>query len=57
MTSAKWQAEEAIAEGLPPVMNWIYDDDKVREVYPFADLLREQLKTGRRVRRRRRTRT
>ena len=44
MTSAKWQAEEAINEGLPPVMNSTYDDPKVREVYPFADLLREQLK-------------
>jgi multiple sugar transport system substrate-binding protein len=44
MTSAKWQAQEAIDEGLPPVMNATYDDAKVREVYPFADLLREQLK-------------
>ena len=44
MTSAKWQAEEAINEGLPPVMNSTYDDPKVREVYPFADLLREQLR-------------
>jgi trehalose/maltose transport system substrate-binding protein len=44
MTTAKWQAEEAINEGLPPVMNATYDDPKVREVYPFADLLREQLK-------------
>jgi trehalose/maltose transport system substrate-binding protein len=44
MTSAKWQAQEAINEGLPPVMNSTYDDPKVREVYPFADLLREQLK-------------
>jgi multiple sugar transport system substrate-binding protein len=44
MTSAKWQAEEAINDGLPPVMNSTYDDPKVREVYPFADLLREQLK-------------
>lgn len=44
MTSAKWQAEEAINEGLPPVMNSTYDDPEVREVYPFADLLREQIK-------------
>jgi multiple sugar transport system substrate-binding protein len=44
MTTAKWQAQEAIKDGLPPVMNSIYDDAKVREVYPFADLLREQLK-------------
>lgn len=43
MTSAKWQAQEAINEGLPPVMNSTYDDPAVREVYPFADLLREQL--------------
>jgi multiple sugar transport system substrate-binding protein len=44
MTTAKWQAQEAINEGLPPVTNATYDDPKVREVYPFADLLREQLK-------------
>ena len=43
MTSAKWQAQEAINEGLPPVMNSTYDDAEVRKVYPFADLLREQL--------------
>jgi multiple sugar transport system substrate-binding protein len=44
MTSAKNQAKEAIKEGLPPVMNSTYDDPEVRKVYPFADLLREQLK-------------
>jgi multiple sugar transport system substrate-binding protein len=44
MTTAKWQAEEAINDGLPPVMNATYDDAEVRKVYPFADLLREQLK-------------
>jgi trehalose/maltose transport system substrate-binding protein len=44
MTSRKWQDAEAINEGLPPVMNASYDDSKVREAYPFADLLREQLK-------------
>lgn len=43
MTSEKWQRQEAIDEGLPPVMNKVYDDPEVREVYPFADLLREQL--------------
>jgi multiple sugar transport system substrate-binding protein len=43
MTSAKWQAEEAINEALPPVMNSTYDDPKVREQYPFADELRETL--------------
>ena len=26
MTSAKWQAQEAIKEGLPPVTNATYDD-------------------------------
>src|SRR3954469_4956124 len=46
MTTGKWQAQEAINEGLPPVMNSTYDDPKVREVYPFADLLRNQLKTA-----------
>jgi multiple sugar transport system substrate-binding protein len=44
MTSRKWQDAEAINEGLPPVMNASYDDPKVRDAYPFADLLREQLK-------------
>jgi multiple sugar transport system substrate-binding protein len=44
MTTGKWQAQEAINEGLPPVMNSTYDDPAVRKVYPFADLLREQLK-------------
>jgi multiple sugar transport system substrate-binding protein len=44
MTSRKWQDAEAIAEGLPPVMSASYDDPKVRKAYPFADLLREQLK-------------
>jgi trehalose/maltose transport system substrate-binding protein len=44
MTSEKWQRQEAIKEGLPPVMNKVYDDAEVRKVYPFADLLREQLK-------------
>jgi multiple sugar transport system substrate-binding protein len=44
MTDRKWQDEEAITEGLPPVMNASYDDPEVRKAYPFADLLREQLK-------------
>src|SRR3954468_19403774 len=44
MTSKKWQEQEAINEGLPPVTNATYDDPAVRKVYPFADLLREQLK-------------
>jgi multiple sugar transport system substrate-binding protein len=44
MTSRKWQDQEAIAEGLPPVMNASYDAPEVRKAYPFADLLREQLK-------------
>ena len=44
MTQKKWQAQEAIKEGLPPVMNSVYDDPEVRKIYPFADLLRETLK-------------
>lgn len=44
MTQEKYQKQEAIKEGLPPVMNRVYDDPEVRKVYPFADLLREQLK-------------
>jgi multiple sugar transport system substrate-binding protein len=44
MTSRKWQDQEAIVEGLPPVVNGSYDAPEVRKAYPFADLLREQLK-------------
>jgi multiple sugar transport system substrate-binding protein len=44
MTQEKYQKEEAITEGLPPVMNKVYDDAEVRKVYPFADLLRSTLK-------------
>jgi multiple sugar transport system substrate-binding protein len=44
LTSRKWQDAEAITEGLPPVVNSSYDDPNVRKAYPFADLLREQLK-------------
>jgi trehalose/maltose transport system substrate-binding protein len=44
LTDRKWQDQEAITEGLPPVVNSSYDDPKVRKVYPFADLLRAQLK-------------
>lgn len=44
MTDRKVQDAEAITEGLPPVVNSSYDDAKVRKAYPFADLLREQLK-------------
>jgi len=44
MTQEKYQKQEAITEGLPPVMNKVYDDPEVRKVYPFADLLRSTLK-------------
>ena len=44
LTTRKWQDQEAIVEGLPPVVNASYDDPEVRKAYPFADLLREQLK-------------
>jgi trehalose/maltose transport system substrate-binding protein len=44
MTQRKYQDAEAITEGLPPVMSASYDDPEVRKAYPFADLLREQLK-------------
>jgi multiple sugar transport system substrate-binding protein len=44
MTTKKWQDAEAINEGLPPVINASYDTPAVRKAYPFADLLRSQLK-------------
>jgi multiple sugar transport system substrate-binding protein len=43
MTQRSQQDEAAVNEGEPPVMNASYDDATVRESYPFADLLREQL--------------
>jgi multiple sugar transport system substrate-binding protein len=43
VTQRDQQDETAITEGEPPVMSASYDDPKVREQYPFADLLREQL--------------
>jgi len=46
MTQKKWQEQEAIHEGLPPVMNSVYDVPAVRKVYPFADLIRQELKTA-----------
>ena len=37
----------AAAEGgLPPTLEALYDDRRVQEVFPFADLLRETLKDG-----------
>jgi multiple sugar transport system substrate-binding protein len=44
LTQRKQQDATAIAEGEPPVMSSSYDDPTVRKSYPFADLLREQLK-------------
>jgi multiple sugar transport system substrate-binding protein len=43
MTRSKWQNQEAINEGLPPVLSAAYDDPTVRKAYPFAELLRQQL--------------
>ena len=40
----KWQDQEAINEGLPPVTNNVLRQPEGRKAYPFADLLREQLK-------------
>ena len=37
------QALSAELGGLPPTTESVYDDPKVREVYPFADALRESI--------------
>jgi trehalose/maltose transport system substrate-binding protein len=46
MASRRVQKLEAINEGLPPTFNSLYDDQKVRASYPFADLLRNALKVA-----------
>jgi multiple sugar transport system substrate-binding protein len=46
MASQKVQKLEAINEGLPPTFNALYDDKKVRASYPFADMLRNELKVA-----------
>ena len=44
MTGPKWQSARGHPRRQPPVMNAAYDDPEVRKEYPFADILREQLK-------------
>jgi multiple sugar transport system substrate-binding protein len=46
MASRRVQKLEAINEGLPPTFNSLYDDPKVRASYPFADMLRNELKVA-----------
>jgi multiple sugar transport system substrate-binding protein len=46
MASKRVQKLEAINEGLPPTFNSLYDDPKVRASYPFADMLRNELKVA-----------
>jgi multiple sugar transport system substrate-binding protein len=46
MTAPKWNAAEAINEGNPPIRNSTYDDPAVRKVYPFADIIRDELKNA-----------
>ena len=43
MTGRSGRPQEAINEGVPPVLDSTFDDPEVRKLYPFADLLRETL--------------
>jgi multiple sugar transport system substrate-binding protein len=43
LASPENQALSAELGGLPPTTESVYDDPKVREVYPFADALRESI--------------
>ena len=40
------QLTAAIDGGLPPTNAALYDDPEIREQYPFADLIREELQNG-----------
>lgn len=46
LTSEDNQRLAATSGGLPPTIEALYDDPRVREVFPFADLLRETLRRG-----------
>lgn len=43
LASEENQIFAATNGGLPPTIEALYDDDRVRETYPFADVLRESL--------------
>jgi ABC-type glycerol-3-phosphate transport system substrate-binding protein len=43
LRNAANQKRAAVAGGLPPTLNRLYDDPSVRKAYPFADLIRQQL--------------
>ena len=40
------QREAAIKGGLPPTLNSLYDDPSFKKVYPFGDLIRQQVASG-----------
>jgi multiple sugar transport system substrate-binding protein len=46
LASPENQAISAELGGLPPTTESVYDDPKVREVYPFADELRESIENA-----------
>jgi trehalose/maltose transport system substrate-binding protein len=43
LRNAANQKRAAVAGGLPPTLDRLYDDPSVRKAYPFADLIRRQL--------------
>jgi multiple sugar transport system substrate-binding protein len=40
------QRQAAIKGGLPPTLNSLYDDPSFKKVYPFGDLIRQQVASG-----------
>jgi multiple sugar transport system substrate-binding protein len=40
------QRQAAIAGGLPPTLNSLYDDPSFKKAYPFGDLIRQQVGSG-----------
>lgn len=46
LVSASNQRLAAAKGGLPPTITALYQDSKVREIFPFADILLETLKSG-----------
>ncbi|MGZ4959099.1 MAG: ABC transporter substrate-binding protein [Methylomonas sp.] len=46
LTSAANQIKAAVAAGLPPTLDALYDLPEIRQRFPFADLLRETLRNA-----------
>lgn len=46
LVGSERQVSYAVKDGLPPVTEALYQDPRIREAYPYADLLLESIGTG-----------